>query len=190
MTEKCFAVENPIVSKYVRSLYEISVTLGMEERTSRQLESIRDCILSLDDHEKYLTKISLISKLGEGFVSLLKKELKLSKEVGNFLSLLLKNKRLPLLPSICDGYFSFVDKVNGRKVFFVTYAKTFTKTAEKQLISNLQEVFGGKIECIASKDPSLIDGIKIRFRSKILDYSMKSKLMRLKCAIRGENYEN
>ena len=115
----------------------------------------------------------------------LKNELKLSKEVGNFLALLLKNKRLSLIAEICSAYLLFIDRTSGKKVFLVTHATDFSRTDKKQLGDNLYKVFGGKIEFVSRKDPSLIDGIKIQFHSKILDYSMKSRLTRLRHVIQG-----
>jgi ATP synthase F1 delta subunit len=183
-------MENSIVERYSKSLYDVSISLGIEKIVLKQLKSVKDCVLAIDNREKYLKRISLISELGEKFVSQLKDELKLSKEVGNFVALLAKNKRLPLIVDICDGYLSLVDRIEGKKVFYVAYATTFTKTDEKNLVDDLSKVFEGKIKCVTSKDPSLIGGLKVRFRSKILDYSVKSKLERLGRAIRGDGYEN
>ncbi|MDR1982943.1 MAG: ATP synthase F1 subunit delta [Holosporaceae bacterium] len=190
MSDCKFTAENPIVNRYVKSLYEISVSSGIEKIVHKQLELIKNCILAIDGHEKFLKKIFLITELGEAFISQLKDGLKLSPEISNFLKLLLKNKRLPLIIDICNRYFSFVDDIRGKKKFYIAYAKGFSKSDEKQLEDDLRDAFGGEIECISNKDLSLIGGIKIQFRSKILDYSIKSRLAQLRCAIIGGNYEN
>jgi F-type H+-transporting ATPase subunit delta len=185
-----FSVDNSLVNRYVRSLHEVSVSAGNEKVVLDQLKSIKDWISAIDNHEKFLKKISLITKFGETFISTLEKELKLSKEVSNFLALLLKNKRLSLIIKICDRYLSFLDEIKQKKTFFITYATSFSKSDEKLLTEDLQNFFGGKVQCTSEKDPSLIGGIKVQFRSKVLDYSVKSKLARLRSAIKGDHYEN
>jgi F-type H+-transporting ATPase subunit delta len=186
MTDWGFRVENSIANKYAKSLYDVSVSMGIEKDVASQLKTLKDFILSMANYEKNLKKFSLIAQYGEVFVSQIKDKLKLSKEVGNFLTLLMKNKRLPLIIEICDAYFSLVSAVKGRKAFFITYATDFSSSDKKRLTDSLHKIFGGKIEYVSRRDPSLIGGIKIQFRSKILDYSVKSKLVRLQSAIRGE----
>ncbi|MDR2646143.1 MAG: ATP synthase F1 subunit delta [Holosporaceae bacterium] len=190
MVDWGFRVENSIANKYAKSLYDVSVSIGIEKGIADQLKILKDFILSMANYEKNLKKYSLISQYGEVFISQIKDELKLSKEVGNFLTLLLKNKRLPLIVEMCDAYFSLVSAVKGRKVFFITHATDFLSSDKKHLTDALHKIFGGKIEYVSRRDPSLIGGIKIQFRSKILDYSVKSKLTRLQSAIRGSSYEN
>jgi F-type H+-transporting ATPase subunit delta len=181
-------VENSIVNRYVKALYEVAVSLKIKKQTENEIKLLKAGISTLD--KKYLKKISLITKYGENFVRQLKECLELSNQTENFLLLLAKNKRLSLLNEICDEYLSFLDKEKGRKVFFVTYAGDFSEKNKQQLMNNLAEVFDGKIEFVIQEDPSLIGGARVQFRSKILDYSVKSGLARLHRAIRGDVYEN
>ena len=185
MADWSFEAKNSIIDKYVKSLYGVAVSVRIEKVVEKQLTSIKDLVLSMRNRKKYLEMFSLIPQYGEAFILQLKNELKLSKEVGNFLALLLKNKRLSLIAEICSAYLLFIDRTSGKKVFLVTHATDFSRTDKKQLGDNLYKVFGGKIEFVSRKDPSLIDGIKIQFHSKILDYSMKSRLTRLRHVIQG-----
>jgi F-type H+-transporting ATPase subunit delta len=185
-----FRVENSIANKYAKSLYDVSVSMGIEKDVADQLKILKDFVLSMANYEKCLKKFSLIFQYGEAFVSQIKDELKLSKEVSNFLTLLIKNKRLPLIIEMCNAYFSLVSAIKGRKVFFITYATDFSSSDKKHLTDALHKIFDGEIEYVSCRDPSLIGGVKIQFRSKILDYSVKSKLVRLQSAIKGSSYEN
>jgi len=181
---------NFVINRYVKSLYEVAISREIGARILVELDLIKKYISEIEDYKKFLKRISLLTKNGENFISQLADDLKLSKEMSNFLALLLKNGRLSIIVEICDCYVEFTNKIRGRKIFYVTYAKTFPKTEEKKLIGNLREVFGGEIECVSSRDPSLLGGIKVQFRSKILDYSVKSRLARLHRALRGDAYEN
>ncbi|MDR0556033.1 MAG: ATP synthase F1 subunit delta [Holosporaceae bacterium] len=188
--ESEFTVGRSVINQYVKSLYDVSVSAGIEKTVLNQLKALRSCILSIKNYGKYLKRVSLITEQGERFIDILKTQLELSRETGNFLSLLLKNERFPLIVQICDAYFSFCSKANGERVFLVNYADNFTKSDERKLASLLKKIFGGKIRFVSRKDPELIGGISVQSGSKILDYSLRSRLSRLHCTIRGDKHEN
>ena len=190
MTDWSFAENNSVVNRYVKSLYEVAVSSHTEQEIYSQLSVIKNTILQIEGYEKFIKRVALISSEGLTFVRTLIEDLQLSMVMGNFLKLLWKNRRLILLLEVCDTYTKFVEKAHGERVFYVTYAKEFSKKDEKALLMNLSEMFGDNIRCLAKKDESLIGGITVQYRSKILDYSVKSKLKRLRNAIRGDNYEN
>ncbi|MDR2107041.1 MAG: ATP synthase F1 subunit delta [Holosporaceae bacterium] len=190
MANWSFVAGNPIVNRYVKSLYEVSYAAGIGKVVSDQIKAVKDFVLALEDYEKLLKRTCVMKEIGENFISRLNRELNPPKEVGNFIALLLKNKRLPLIVEICDAYARLVDKIEGKKIFRVTGAEALSKSEEKRLKVSLRGVFGGEIECITDVDPSLIGGMKIQFHSKILDYSVKSRLARLRRAVRGESHEN
>ena len=190
MADWSFIKSDSVVSRYVKSLYEVAVSSKKEKEICSQLSSVKEALAQIDNFESFIKKASLISSFGLKFIDELVKTLKLSAEVENFLKLLLKNRRFALISEICSCYEKYVSNVNGEKVFYVTYAKSFTKRDEAKLLDSLKGMFGSNVKCIAKKDESLIDGMTVQYRSKILDYSVKSRLERLHNAIRGDNYEN
>jgi F-type H+-transporting ATPase subunit delta len=134
--------------------------------------------------------MSLLPQEGERFIEFLKTNLKLSAHVVNFLDLLLHNERFGMIIDICDAYFSLLAKMSGKKFFLLTFAKKVPESIIEDFSLSLVDIFGGEVECIVNEDPSLIDGVKLQYRSRVLDYSLKSRLRRLHGAIRRENYEN
>ena len=176
--------EDTVVSRYVRALYEVSI--GRESEFLNQIKAIREAIESLENSERFFKRVSLLPKDGELLVDALTEELGLLPEVGNFLKLVLSNKRFFAILDICKAYEKFFNHMNDTKIFYVTYAKSFSEDVKAELSRHLQELFGGKIEFVSRKDESLIDGLQVRYGSKILDYSIKSKLDRLKMSIKGE----
>ena len=190
MADWSFIIGDAVVNRYVKALYEVSVENQQEDQFFEQIKSIREVVLGMKDSEKILKRFSLLKNEGRAFVEGLIMELDLSVEIANFLRVIAHNKRLCIIADVCDAYIDFVDKMHGKKIFYVTYAKEFSDENRIQLTNQLKQVFSGDIECVAKQDASLIDGIQIQYRSKILDYSMKSKLTRLERAIKGDSYEN
>lgn len=174
-----------VINRYVKALYEISV--GRESEFLNQIKIVQKTLESLENCDEIFKRFSLLPKDGQALVSTLISELKLLPEVGNFLKLILSNKRFSEILDICKAYEKFYDLMNDRKVFYITYAKKFSHDTKAELSKHLQELFGGTIDFVARQDNSLIDGLQIRYGSKILDYSMKSKLERLRRSMKGES---
>lgn len=174
-----------VVDRYVKALYEVSV--GRKSEFVQQVRAVREAIESLDNRKEILRRFSLQVKDGATFVDTLVSELGLLPEIGNFLKLVLSNKRFSIILDICAAFEKFCDHMDDKKVFYVTYAKDFSEKSRTQLARCLQEMVGGTIEFVAQQDKSLIGGLQIRYGSKILDYSVKSKIKRLKKSMRGEN---
>lgn len=190
MTEWGFEARNTVVDKYVSSLYEVAAKTKCERKVREQLALIKDIIVSMDRYRKLLKRISFLFEEGLKFVDFLKRNLELSTEVSNFLSLLLHKNRFGMIIEICDAYAAYIDKLDGKKLIYLTLAKEQTKTSINDLLKNLKPIFGDKIECVTRIDPAIKDGFKLQYQSKILDYSLKSKLRRLRTAIRRDSYEN
>jgi F-type H+-transporting ATPase subunit delta len=174
----------------VKSIYAVAAAAGIEDDVKMQLDVIKSCILHIKDYKKFLKKICLLPNEGANFVDFLKANLTLSDELVNFLNLLLHNDRLGLIVDICDAYSAFLDQIRGKKFFYLTCANNVSRVMINRLIDDLKSNFGGEIECVVTKDMSLIGGVKLQYRSRILDYSVRSRLRRLHNAIRRENYEN
>ena len=181
---------NSIVSKYIHALYEVAKSRGVEKKILAQLKDLKKCIGEMEKFEEILKRASLVKNFGVQFVEILKKQLNLSAELCNFLNLLRINKRLPLLLDLCNGYEKFIDEIEGKKKLLITISEPINDTKKKELKKTFQQVFGGKIELDLKEDPSIIGGMIVQHRSKILDYSVKSRITRLHEAIRRENYEN
>lgn len=190
MAEWSFVVGNAIVGRYVKSLYDVAVSMGNERKMADWLESVKRNIIAMENYKRFLKKISLIKSEGEEFIRVLCRELKLPNELENFFAILLKNDKFSMVLSMCDAYLAYLDKIDGKKLFFVTFAKDMTEQRKKQLKTDLVDVFGGEIECVVVKDASLIDGFCIQHGFKILDYSVRSRLKRLSSAMRKDSYED
>jgi F-type H+-transporting ATPase subunit delta len=190
LAEWGFVVGNSVVNRYVKSLYDVAVAGKIEKDVANQIASLKEFILCFKNHKKLLKRVSLLTDEGTKFINFAKEALHLSAEVDNFLNLLLDNSRLGMILEICNAYSAFLDQVKGKKLFYLTFAKEVSDSVVDELEDNLRSVFGGEIECIVGTDSSLIEGMKLQYRSRILDYSLKSRLRRLHSAIRRENYEN
>ena len=172
-----------VINRYVKAFYEVSA--GRESEFLKQIKMVREALESLEDRDEIFKRFSILPKDGQVLVDTLASELEMLPEISNFLKLVLSNKRFSEILDICEAYEKFYNQMNDKKVFYVTYAKNFSQNTKAELLKHLQELFGGTVDFVTHQDNSLIDGCQIRYGSKILDYSMKSKLDRLKRSMKG-----
>lgn len=190
MDEWGFVEGSSVINRYVSSLYEVASKKGIERKVAHELAQVKKCVTDYSDHEKLLKRVTFLSDDGGKLVNFIKSNVRMSSEVSNFLDLLRTNGRFSMILRMCDAYLAYLDRIDGKKVFHVTLAKKDSAYSADKLVDELQSVFGGQIECVTKFDPSIKDGFKLQYQSKVLDYSLKSKLRRLRIAMRRENYEN
>ncbi len=182
------ARQDPIVRKYVGALYVVARRLHSEKIVHDEMIVIRDLIAGMGLSDGFFRKISRLRDLGRKFADELTEQVQFSQITRNFIRLLVQNQRVHLLPEICSAYAPYIEQLSGKRTVYVTYAGRFGAQEKKSLMQNLQSALGDSIELIVEKDPSLINGIRLQHNGKILDYSLRSKLERLRRSIRGESY--
>lgn len=183
--------DNPVVSRYVRALYDVAKMENTEHDVAEMLSAVCELIETQADYLRALARYSLMPKEAAEFVDILAEAVDFPPIVLNFLKLLARNKRFSLLPQISRGYQNYLKEIEGTKTIFVTYADKFDEKEQKKLLQDLKEVFGcDNVECVSQQDCSLIGGIQVRYKSKMLDYSAKSMLARLHETIRRGSYAN
>jgi len=103
----------------------------------------------------------------------------LNEERKNFLSLLAQNKRLNVLPDIADtfnAYYAALEKTSHVRVITAVEAK---EDFQQQLSRALTKLTQRKITLECEVDPSIIGGAIVHVGDRVIDGSIRGKLIRL-----------
>lgn len=183
------SVGRSVTDVYVDSLFKIAKNMQSEEVFEKSLNVIVSFLESNSNYKKILAKFSLTPAIAVKFVKDLATLDIFPVEIINFLRLIAENRRFSLLPQICSSYIERINKTKGIKTVRITYAGEFD--IEAKLVNELRDILRcKKVKCVLVKDDTLIAGMQIQYKSKMLDYSVKSKLMRLNNAMKRGNHEN
>lgn len=110
----------------------------------------------------------------------------IAKEVGNFLSVLLRNNRFYLFNDIVLAYEKLVHKEWNRQQVSIVTASELSDASEESLKQQLALKFNKQIVLNKKIDPSLMGGAILMVENRMLDASLKGKLERLrKHVLRG-----
>jgi len=104
---------------------------------------------------------------------------RLSEEGANFLRLLVRNRRLAVLPEIAALYEKLKNERRGLLEVHITSAYALQAAQKKQLAEALQARFGKQVQITTEKDQALIGGVHIRVGDLVIDGTVRGKLRQL-----------
>lgn len=100
-----------------------------------------------------------------------------------FMHLLVRKGREMYLERILTAYEKLVHESEGRVEVEITSAKPLTAELLASLETQLKKAHGDKLQIESSVDERLIAGMQVRVGDRLLDTSVRSRLLRLREAI-------
>ena len=102
-----------------------------------------------------------------------------------FVLVVAENRRLFVLPRMIGAYLAELSRRRGEVTAEVTSAAALSDGQHAALADALKAKLGGKVQVEVKIDPSLIGGLIVRVGSRMIDNSLRSKLQRLRLAMKG-----
>lgn len=164
-----------IANKYAEALIEGACESGNLEAVIDDFKVIHSVI---DGDFLKLLKIVDKSKAAAEKVIKFFKEQNFCYITHNFFNLLLEYKRVTLLPEMVEAFFEINSrKENCEKI--IIESPVSLENAEKERLKNMLQKYTEKNLCFKFvEDKDLIYGIRVKYKSKVLDFSLQSKLDR------------
>lgn len=103
---------------------------------------------------------------------------------GNFLQLLVKNRRLFALRDIIHGFRALLANHRGEVQAEVTSAVPLSDQQTDDLKATLKAKTGKDVTLTQSVDPSLLGGLIVKIGSRMVDSSIRTKLNSMKIAMK------
>ncbi len=103
----------------------------------------------------------------------------------NFVQVLAENERLAVLPQIRDLFAQLKNGAEGTKDAMIQSAFDLDKLALAQLVADLEQRFGCKIQATVSIEPDLIGGVRIAVGDQVIDASVRGKLASMATALKN-----
>ena len=104
-------------------------------------------------------------------------------EANNFISMLVENGRVSLLPEVGAQFQVLKNADAGAADAVITSAFEISDAQVAQLLTALETKFGRKLNPTVSVDPSLIGGVRVVVGDEVLDTSVRAKLQQMHVAL-------
>lgn len=118
-------------------------------------------------------------------VAVVVKKAKLNDLVGKFLGVLAANGRLGSVSAAIDGYGMLLAEHNGEVTADVVSAQPLSGEQTKELQKKLKAIIGQDVTFETRVDETLLGGLIVKVGSRMVDFSLKSKLENLKVSMKG-----
>lgn len=112
------------------------------------------------------------------FLGLVKPEA--SAAMQSFVTLLVANDRLTLLPFVAEQFHVLKDEAEGVAQADITSAFPMSELQVAELVKLLEPRFGVKLKPHVKTDASLIGGVRVQVGDHVLDTSVQAQLVRMR----------
>jgi F-type H+-transporting ATPase subunit delta len=173
-TNKLFSTETS--ERYARALFEVA-------NESSELDNIESSLIEfLNLYNSSAELINFIKNPTQSdenqlkAIELISEKLNFSKNLKNFLSLLIKKRRIFYVKKIIQNFLKLCSQKRGEVKALLVSSKSLSNKDLEDISLQFSNSMGSQIKFDYSVDESLISGVKIQLGSLMVDTSIKNKL--------------
>jgi F-type H+-transporting ATPase subunit delta len=174
-----------VAARYASALYELADEKGAIDAVASDLAALQKMTEDSDDFRRFI-KSPVLSRADQTKgISAIADKAQLGPLTLQFLGLVTANRRLFALPGMIQGFRAILAERRGQATAHVTSAAPLNDGQTASLIEALKRAIGRNVDVVSKVDPSILGGLIVKVGSRMVDSSIKSKLQRLKLAMKG-----
>jgi len=174
--------------RYARAFAEVVFDRGLDAATAlKDLQTIAAIYEGHEELRKVLSSPAIPAaekrKLLDALLPMLGVA---SREMRNFLAVLIDHGRVTALHEVAEHFAGELDRRLGRTRATITSARELTAAERLMLLEQIGRLAAGPVEAAYKIDGELIGGASVRIGSTIYDGSVRGQLARLREQLSGE----
>lgn len=170
-----------VAERYAQALFEISRALGKDEEVEAQLENFSAALKSDPGLERLFGNPYLSLGQKRGFLAkLFAGPDQVSKLLLDFYTVLFEKGRFALVHEIAAVFKRIADEAQGQATIQIRSASPLSAAQEAAIVGRLESMAGYKIAVEKMVDPSLIGGVVVRLKNRVLDGSVRHRIDEMK----------
>ena len=173
-TNKSFSTETS--ERYSRALYEVSKETGDLEKTEADVRNFTNLFESSSEIKNFIQNPTHVIETQNKAINILSEKLDFTKNLKNFLLLLIKKKRIFFVKEITNNFLKLCSKNRGEIKASLISSKELSSNELENIGKELSTSMGSIIKFDYKVDQSLIGGLKLQLGSFMIDTSIKNKL--------------
>jgi F-type H+-transporting ATPase subunit delta len=174
-----------LADRYAAALFELADDRRALDAVAGDLRALRAMLNDSADLTR-LVRSPVLSRADQGkAIAALSERAELSQLTRDFLAVTARNRRLFAVPAMIDAFLAMLAERRGEITAEVTAAQPLTEAQNAALADQLRRAVGRRVTVDLKIDPALIGGMIVKVGSRMVDGSLRSKLQRLRLALRG-----
>lgn len=174
-----------LADRYAAALFELADERRVLDAVAGDLRALRTMLHDSADLAR-LVRSPVLSRGAQGkAIAALGERAGLSQLTRDFLAVVARNRRLFAAPAMIEAYLAKLAERRGEITAEVTAAQPLSEAQNAALGEQLRRAVGRRVSVDLRVDPSLIGGMVVKVGSRMVDASLRSRLQRLRLALRG-----
>lgn len=174
-----------VAGRYALALLELADEQGALDQVADDLRGLQGLIAESADLRRLLRSPLLGRSQQEKAMAAILEQAGAADLTRKFVLVVAHNRRLFALGAMIKTYLAELARRRGEVTAHVSSAQPLTGTQEEALTEALKRAVGGKVKVETAVDADLLGGLVVRVGSRMVDASLKTKLMKLQHAMKG-----
>ena len=183
MTDRTSSVSG-VAERYASALFDLARDDSAIEAVEADLDAVGEMIDGNADFRRLVGSPVFSADDQERAIGAVADRMGVTRLVGNFLRLVAQNRRLFALPGIVRAFRVFAARHRGEVNAEVTSAHALNDEQIAALKRALREKLGKDVKLAARVDPALLGGLVVRVGSRMIDSSLRTRLMTVKTQLK------
>ena len=179
------SVVSQLAGRYAAALFDLAKDKGALDEVEDDLARI-DTMLAESADLRRLVRSPVISAEDKArAIGALMERAEVSSLVARFMGVVAQHRRLFALRPMIRRFVVLIAEHRGEVAAEVTSARPLSAAQTAAVSRALAKVVGREVKVAATVDEGLIGGLMVKVGSRMVDSSIRSKLARLRLALRG-----
>ena len=173
-TNKSFSTETS--ERYSRALFEVSKDVGDLEKVEQDIKNLQTLLNESAEVKNFIHNPTQSKDNQNNVIKLLAEKLNFSKNLKNFIFLLIEKRRIFFVNKIIESFLKLCSLKRGEVNASLISSKELSQAEIETISKDLSTSMGSTIKFDYKVDKELIGGLKLQLGSFMIDTSIKNKL--------------
>jgi len=174
-----------LAERYGAALFELADERHALDAAAEDLRELRAMLQESGDLSRLLRSPVLSREEQAQAIGAIAERAGLSALTRDFLAVVARNRRLFAVPAMIEAYLAKLAARRGEITAEVTVAQPLSEARTSALTEQLRRTVGARVAVDIRVDPALLGGMTVKVGSRMVDASLKSRLLRLRLAMKG-----
>jgi len=174
-----------IALRYATALFDLADESKALDQVADDLKVVKAAMAESDDLRRMIAAPGLTRNQQRGVMDAVLEKAGVSDLTRRFVGVVAANRRLFALPKMIETYLEELARRRGEIVADVTTASDLSDSQRDALVDQIKKAVGQSVSVNVTVDKDLLGGMIVQIGSRMIDFSLRTKLSKLQLAMKG-----